>query len=135
MVVVQTFDNYVSATILQSRLDQCGIKAYMLDEHTVTIGPFLGGAIGNIKLVVSDKDAGTALRLLDSFQKEQFQKTKCPHCLIGNLELSPRRNFSNVFTAIFTWLFSNYALSEKVYTCDQCGYETAELPDTTAMNN
>ncbi len=135
MVILQTFDNYVSATILQSRLDQCGIKAYMLDEHTVTIGPFLGGAIGNIKLVVADKDAPSAIKLLDFFRREQVQINKCPRCLLGNLELVPRRSFSNFFTAILTWLFSNYAVSEKVYHCDCCGYETTELPDTSVMNN
>ena len=51
-VLLQSYDNYVSAHIAMGRLEEDGINCWLKDENTVTIDPILSNAIGGIKLMV-----------------------------------------------------------------------------------
>lgn len=130
-VVLKTFDNYFSANILLSRLEQNGVRAWLFDENTVTIGPFFGNAIGFIKVVVSTADAEAALDLLRQFEQEAVADAVCPQC--GSTGFLPvaSDSGSNKVTAMLTWLFSNYAIApETVYRCENCGFEASTPPES-----
>lgn len=52
------------------RLEAEGIRAYLQDEHTVTINPLFSNAIGGIKLMVYGEQVARAQELLQLFEKE-----------------------------------------------------------------
>ena len=112
-----------------TRLADNGVKAYLFDENTFTIGPFFGNAIGFIKVVVAKQDAGLAFTLLDTFEKELAAEAICPKCGSSGFLPEIKNSGSNKLTAIFTWLFTNYAVApDKVFRCRNCKYETPEPP-------
>lgn len=136
LVKLKTFDNYFSANILLSRLQQAGIDCMLLDENTVTIDPILSNAIGGIKLAVFEKDEVQARLLLKQFDMEYMESACCPQCGARDIRLVPKKSAGNYFAAILTWLFSSYAVSaEKIYQCQQRGYESEDLPVSEHISN
>jgi hypothetical protein len=135
-VLLKSFDNYITANIILSRLQTEGIACVLRDEHTSTMMPYLGNAIGGIKLDVAVEDAGKALELLKIFDEEYLQSAECPDCHAHKIILVPKKDAGNMVTAILTWFFSNYAVAAKnVYHCQQCGYESDTLPESTFQYN
>lgn len=129
-VVLRTFDNYFTANIILTRLQDSGIECYLFDENTVTIGPILSNAIGYIKLVINQVDEAEARKMLAVFDEAYMRSAQCPKCLAHEILLVPKPGSKNFITTILTWLFSNYAVSvENVYKCQQCGYESKTLPE------
>lgn len=116
------------------RLEEEGIRAYLQDEHTVTIDPILSNAIGGIKLMVYHEQISRALELLDEFEKAYRQSVICVRCGSGNVHyVTQTSNPANWLSAIASWLFGNYAVSVKqVYHCFDCGYEFEEIQDEEA---
>lgn len=130
-VTLKTFDNYFSANIILSRLQQAGIPCYLRDEYTVTIDPILSNAIGGIKLTVNLDDVPDASKLLQQFEEEYLRSVECPQCAGNNILHVCRAGAGNFITAILTWLFSSYAVApEKVYQCQNCNYESVTLPES-----
>lgn len=135
-VVIKTFDNYFSARIFLTKLQDRGLNCYLFDENTVTIGPVISTAIGYIKLVVADKDFDFASRLLAEFEHEKLKNTVCPKCFSNNFLEIPKPARKNYLVAFLTWLFSSYAVSvENVYQCQNCGYECDSLPEAGFVYN
>lgn len=69
-VVLRTYDNYISANLVLGRLKDAGIHAYLHDEHSVTVDPFLANSINGIKLVVPEEEARTASAILGIMDDE-----------------------------------------------------------------
>lgn len=135
-VTIQSFDNYFSANIILSKLQQAGIQCFLLDEATATIYPVLLNAIGGIKLVVDVQDAEQASLLLREFEEEYLRSVECPRCGGNNIIHLSKPEPGNIITAILTWLFSNYAVApEKIYQCQDCQYESKNLPENMAAYN
>ncbi|CAN5893851.1 hypothetical protein BH11BAC4_BH11BAC4_05260 [soil metagenome] len=129
-VVLKSFDNYFSANIILGRLQQNGVQCYLKDEYIVTIDPLLCNAVGGIKLAVDIDDVPDASRLLQEFEEEYLRTVDCPRCTGNNLSHVCRPGTGNFITSILTWLFKSYAVDqEKVYKCQDCHYETLNLPE------
>jgi predicted RNA-binding Zn-ribbon protein involved in translation (DUF1610 family) len=124
-VLLQSYDNYVSAHITMGRLEEDGINCWLKDENTVTIDPMLSNAIGGIKLMVEATQAERAAAILKDIELQHKATITCPQCGSHNVELvSTPRKPANWIMAIFGFLFTNYALSvEKVNHCFDCGNE------------
>jgi predicted RNA-binding Zn-ribbon protein involved in translation (DUF1610 family) len=132
LVVLKTFDNYFSANILLTKLQDCGIECYLKDEYTVTIDPILTNAIGGIKLVVKDSDEVEARKMLMLFEDEYAKSAVCPTCGKSEFTLLPKQTPQNILSAIGTWILSSFAIApDYVYTCGNCGYESERLPEST----
>jgi hypothetical protein len=130
LVTVKTFDNYFTANIFLTRLHAEGINCFLKDENTVTIDPILCNAIGGIKLVVEKKDEATTIKTLRAYQIEYLLSATCPVCGSNSFSYVTKQGATNYITAIFTWLFSSYAVApEYVYECGNCNYECKDLPD------
>jgi len=116
--------------MMLQRLEEEGIKAYLKDEHTVTIDPILSNAIGGIKLMVYQEQLSRALELINGFEKQNRESITCIFCGSHNVHLVFQRNNStNWITALLTWLFGNYAVGVKtVYTCLDCDKENPDRP-------
>ncbi len=133
MVTIKSFDNYFSANIMLTRLQDDGINCFLADENTSTIYPVLLNAIGGIKLNVDIDHAEEASALLAAYEEEYLRSVECPRCKGNNMTLESKPGETNVVTAILTWLFSSYAVApEKVYQCQDCKYETATLPENNS---
>ena len=129
-VTIRTFQNYFSAHILLSKLQDAGMECYLKDEFTVTIDPILSNAVGGIKLVVKKDDEKEACEILQIFDQEYMRSAVCPKCGNQTIELVPKKTTANMLTAVLTWLFGSYAISAKnVYQCSSCGYESDTLPE------
>jgi hypothetical protein len=130
-VPVRSYDNYIPAHMMLQRLEEEGIKAYLQDEHTVTIDPILANAIGGIKLMIYEEQLERGMRLISDFEQDYNQAVACPQCQSTNVDyITQPSNVTNWFIALLTWIFGNYAVSfKKVYKCSHCGYESASLPE------
>ncbi len=117
--------------MMLQRLEEEHIRAYLQDEHTVTIDPILSNAVGGIKLMVHHEQLPRALELVNGYETVYKQAVACPKCQSHNVHfVTDSRNPMNWLTAIFSWLFGNYALSVKnVYRCFDCDFEFEEMPE------
>lgn len=120
-IVLKRFDNYFSAYILQTKLTEFGVQSYVHDENTVTITPFFSNAIGNIKVIVSEKDFTEASRLLKIFEEEENKLSACPNCNEGKMILHSVDENAN-----------NGSVNVAVFKCDTCGFE---MNDAEANNH
>jgi predicted RNA-binding Zn-ribbon protein involved in translation (DUF1610 family) len=124
-VLLQTYDNYISAHIAMGRLEEDGINCWLKDENTATINPILTNAIGGIKLMVAETQAERAVALLKELELAYKKTITCPKCGSHNIELvnTPRKP-SNWILALFGYFFGSYALTgDKVNHCFDCGNE------------
>jgi putative signal transducing protein len=127
---VESFDNYIEANIILSRLQQEGISCWLQNETSATIAPFLANSLGGIKLMIAESQVDRAVELLEQFKNEKESILKCPRCHSSNVELvSTPRKASN-WLGVLVGLLSEFAISgEKVYHCFNCGFEFDDMPD------
>ena len=131
LIALRSFNNYFSANITLTKLQDAGIECYLKDEFTVTIDPLLSNAIGGIKLVVKETDIPEAQKLLLAFDEAFLNSVKCPGCGSTTITEVTKPGVTNYLTAIITWFFSSYAVApQQVYQCSNCGYESKTLPQT-----
>jgi hypothetical protein len=129
-IVLRTFDNYVKAHITSDKLTDAGVENYLFDEASVTTAPFLGNAIGGIKLVVDQADAQRAQQALFEIDEAYRKTAQCSRCGGHNIEVVTKQSATNIFTIVATWLFSKYAPpGDQLYKCSDCGNETDALPE------
>lgn len=131
-VILQSFNNYMDAHLLMSRLESDGLECWLQDENTVTINPILTNAVGGIKLLVKKEDFVRARQLFWEIENNRKQSVECPKCKGHNIELvSTPRKASNWFAAIFTFALGDFALTvDKVNHCFDCGYEFPNSSET-----
>lgn len=78
--------SYPDATLAHLALQSLaadGIRARLADEHTATIDPLIGGAIGGVKLLVLESDVERARSLLEAPDIETDDaddELRCPAC-------------------------------------------------------
>jgi len=63
-VELRSYDNYISAHISMTMLQDAGINCHLKDEHIITLDPFLSPALGGMKLMVYPTQAERAEALL-----------------------------------------------------------------------
>jgi hypothetical protein len=128
-VTVKSFDNYFSANIILTRLQEAGIRCFLVDETAATVYPVLLNAIGGIKLVVAVEDREQALTMLDEFEEEYLRAAECPRCHGDHIALISKPEPDSIIHSVLKWLFSSYAVpTEKIYQCQDCKYESKTLP-------
>lgn len=67
-IFLRSYDNYLSAHLVLSRLEEEHIKCYLLNENSVTISPFLSNSMGGIQLMVNEAQVARALELLKKME-------------------------------------------------------------------
>lgn len=127
-IALERFDDYVSAHIALGRLEEDGINCWLKDENTVTIDPILTNAVGGIKLMVLEQQAGRASEILAQIAAEYKASQACPKCNSHNIMLvtSPRK-LSNWISALAGTILGNFAMGiRKNYKCFDCQAEFEE---------
>src|SRR5215216_7561794 len=129
-IPVYYFTNYIDAHITAGQLENCGLRCWLKDEHTVTIDPILTNAVGGIKLMVAEEDVEEAREILKKTDEERRNHLTCSKCGGHNIEyVSTPRKLSNWVSAIVTFFLGSFALTtDKVFHCFDCGYESKEEP-------
>ena len=77
-IAIRSYDNYIPAHIAMGRLKDEFISCYLENENSVTIDPFLSNAIGGIRLMVAETQAGRAIELLDKDDKQSDHTSAFP---------------------------------------------------------
>lgn len=131
-VTVQSFNNYVDAHLLMTRLESEEIECWLKDENTVTIIPILTNMVGGIKLLVKKEDFARASEIFRETENNRRQAIECPNCKSHNIELvSSPRKVTNWISAFATFFLGDYALGAgKVNHCFSCGHEFATNNET-----
>ena len=70
-VNLRSFDNYIRANIQLGMLQEEGINCHLQDEYIITIDPFLGPAIGGMKLMVHETQVQRANSLLEAVDRKR----------------------------------------------------------------
>lgn len=65
---IRSYDNYISANLILQQIEQAGIKAYLENEYSATINPFLSNSMGGIKLMVFTEQAARAIELVEELE-------------------------------------------------------------------
>ncbi|MGB8192167.1 MAG: hypothetical protein WCF67_09625 [Chitinophagaceae bacterium] len=127
---IRSFDNYLYANILLSRVKDEGYDCYLKDENTVTIDPLLSPAIGGMKLMVLEEDAPTIITLLETLEAEYLATVPCPNCRQHAIQLIKKTRTSGSFLgALFSQLINGSTQSEqRLYRCSHCGLKLDDLP-------
>jgi putative signal transducing protein len=126
---VRSYDNYIPANMILSRLEQEGIKAYLQDEHTVTIDPIISNAIGGIKLMVLTDQLDRALNLIEGFEESYRKSGACPKCHSTRVRFLVEPETSrNWIQSMIDKFSGTYGTGSKgIYHCYDCGNEFKEL--------
>jgi hypothetical protein len=148
-VVLKTFDNYFSANIILTRLQDAGIRCFLTGEYTSTIYPiFNNNASGGIGLSVHFNDEVAARLLLSEFEEEYLHAAVCPVC--GRSEFTqvvrPVHHSATKLplmillmdhlTSFLKKIFKDTNVEmEAIYQCGHCKYESATLPVNTLEHN
>ena len=136
-VILKTFDNYFSASIILTRLKDAGIQCFLADEYTSTIYPiFNNNASGGIKLAVDKIDEEEAIQMLAAFDAEYLSAAICPVCNRNEFELINKPMPANFLQKILSKFFKKLPVdTEQIYRCGHCNYETPSLPLNTVEHN
>lgn len=70
-VELAVFNNYIEAHIVQSRLEEEGVRCWLQNEHSATIAPYLTQAIGGIRMMVSETQLDRALEILNDNRNDE----------------------------------------------------------------
>jgi Putative prokaryotic signal transducing protein len=127
--VIHHFDNYFSANIILTKLENEGIRCHLIDELSTTIYPALGNSIGGIKLVVDNRQIERASLLLQKYHEEYLATAICPICTKTTMTMIFMQEEPTVLTKIFKFLSKKYEVpTEKIYRCTTCNYISKNLP-------
>ena len=130
IIDIGSFSNYIQANITLAKLQNEGVECYLRDEATNIMLPPLGNAGGGIRLSVAEKDLAKAKDLMEVFKQAYLGASPCPKCGAKEIAELPSQEPKSIFTAIATWLFSNYAIPQSYeYVCGNCGWRGKELPE------
>ncbi|RYF97265.1 MAG: DUF2007 domain-containing protein [Chitinophagaceae bacterium] len=122
---IRSYDNYIPANMMLSLLEQEGIKAYLQDEHTVTIDPIISNAIGGIKLMIYTDQLDRAMDLVHEFEDAYKKAGACPKCTSTNVKfLTEPETTKNWLQSLLDKVNGKYGTGSKgIYHCYDCGNE------------
>lgn len=128
-VMIRRFRDLPEATVAKSVLESAGVECMLADDNLVRLDWFYSNLIGGIKLLVPEKDAEAATKLLDESTPEKFdvegigeyEQPHCPDC--GSMDISlDGLNKPLTFGAMY---FTSLPIpvTTKGWKCHSCGHQ------------
>lgn len=120
-MTVKSFRTPIEAHLARSVLENEGIEAFVRDEYSIGLRPYLSPSMGGVRLDVPEEDLERARALLDVPPAAADPKL-CPEC--GG-EAAPVTDPTGYFAAILSTLFimvPSYPLRQR-FRCGKCGHE------------
>ena len=131
LVTAKTFDNAIDAHLLKTKLESEDIKAYLFDEHKVSLNQNFSQTLGGIKLKIHDFDVEKARTILNKIDANKYTNdngvviscSKCQSTAICT-NFKSIKNFRGIL-AIFISFFSLTVpfLFKSVIKCKSCNFE------------
>jgi hypothetical protein len=84
MITLTSFTKAEDAHMARARLEGSGIDAWVTDDLTVNVHPFLSNAIGGVKVQVLEADVSRAREVLGLAPIEN-EGIRCPYCASGRI--------------------------------------------------
>lgn len=130
LVTIASYNDPISATFDQHKLEEHGIDSYIADEMTIAMQWTLLNALGGIKLQVSTVDVEEAHRVIG--EQVEVQPTEehpdlgptelvCPSCGSHSIHSKP---ISHIFYGILMLLFGTAMplRPKQRHRCDNCDH-------------
>ena len=98
LVTIANFRYLPPAVVAKTKLESAGIECLLINENMVRLDWFWSNAIGGVKLLVAQADAGDAIHLLeeeiplelvDSDTGEVYEQPACPRCSSLDISFGP----------------------------------------------
>jgi Putative prokaryotic signal transducing protein len=126
-IVLCRFRDLPEAMLAKGKLDSAGIECHLADDNTVRMDWLWSNAIGGVKLLVREKDAREAARLLDQPILErlyvpgvgEYDQPACPSCRSLDVsfdELNRGLSYGSVFIGV------PVPVHRRGWTCHDCGH-------------
>lgn len=137
-VTLRTFDNYITAHIVKSRLEADGIICSLRDEHTIIMQWAWANALGGIKLQVQEKQKEEAEYILQQIEEQAEQEQETPGFWEDTEQLNPDNRMCihcgskntrmleyDKKPAILCWLLLGFPLlfRSNKWHCFHCGHK------------
>ncbi|SEI00815.1 Putative signal transducing protein [Paenimyroides aquimaris] len=127
---LKTFDSYIEAHLLKTKLESENIYCFLQDESLVATNPLYSFAVGGIKLQVKTTDYNTAWEILNE-NNPQMKSTDsneiCENCGHNGFYNNYKsvKGLKGFFSMLLSLMFQTYPVYYKnVWKCKKCGYET-----------
>ena len=131
LITLKSFDNFIDAHLLKSKLESEDINSFLYDENIVTLDRAMSISFGGIKLKVNESDFEKANEIITHIERQPFtdenqKKLMCPNCGSQKLYSGFRsmKGIKGVLSAIISFgllIFPIYYKS--LYRCKECGIE------------
>jgi len=136
LVTVFTAMYTPEADFIKGALESAGIEAFIVDDNTVSVYPFLSNAIGGVKVKVDEFDAEDAKAIIKEYLdkktiesdikslkgKKDGSKNVCIKC--GSQNVSNYHDVNRSAVLVFCLSLVGLLLSPflgKIFICNDCG--------------
>ena len=128
--LITSFNNYMLANMTLGLLQENNINCHLKDEYIVTIDPFLGNAVGGIKLLVEENDFDAAQELIKDAENNYLKEIACPYCKSNTLVVEEKVDAPTGFWGKLKnqVAYGQTSLATKLYRCTTCQCIMEELP-------
>jgi DNA-directed RNA polymerase subunit RPC12/RpoP len=131
LITIKTFDNFINAHILKTRLESEGIECYLFDENITTLNPLYNVTVGGIKLKIKNIDQEKVEKIIKEIDSaeiydEENKVIKCPRCNSKELYtgFKSMKELKGIIAAIISFALMVFPIYYKtVYKCKECGLE------------
>ncbi len=131
LITIKTFDNFIEAHTMKSKLESENIRCFLFDENIVELNLIYNIAVGGIKLKINKSDAEKAIEIINKFEKSALtddfgEVIKCPKCGAEDIYsgFKTMKGIKGILSAIISLLFLVFPIYYKnVYKCKNCGNE------------
>ena len=125
MITLTTVSTLQEADMLCSTLRAHGISTFIPDQNTVSIRPYIGNAIGGIRIQIDEKDLDRASQAIRQRASEADKaRFECPNCKSKDITYERISKWVAFLCGLFLgipllWL-------KPKHKCNSCGYEWKE---------
>lgn len=131
LITLKTFDNFVDAHLLKSKLKSEDIDSFLYDENIVSLDPVMNITFGGIKLKINESDFEKANEIISFIENRPFidenQKILvCPNCNSQKLYagFKSMKGIKGVLSTIVSFALLIFPIYQKsLYKCKDCDTE------------
>ncbi len=120
-ITVKSFATPLEAHMARTALENEGIEAFVRDEHTIGMRPYLSQVLGGVRVDVREQDFGRACALLDLPAPAREPKP-CPVCAGEGARGRDVRGYLAAICATLFTIVPGRPL-KTLFRCSSCGHE------------
>ncbi|WP_298426586.1 DUF2007 domain-containing protein [uncultured Kordia sp.] len=131
LITLKTFDNFIDAHLLKSKLKSENIDSFLYDENIVTLDPVMSNTFGGIKLKINEFDFEKANEIISFIENKPFIDDNkkvliCPNCNSQKLYagFKSMKGIKGVLSIIVSFVLLVFPIYQKsVFKCKDCDTE------------